>query len=205
MNTFAGQCTCFFFFIFLQHTIELSIVNFLPATPPAGGWYLCPLLYLWFLVSGAGRSGVCWLFAGAWSPGLCLASAWGVKCPGVLGLWVHGWICSSVDGCRRSLWALCCSSLELLHCGCWVDPLVELGGSPVLLWGVAVVPAVVLMGFLCSGGPLDGYGSDLLHICPGSRGAGLWLLTLAIAYFYGETLHTQTCSHSDPQVFRFRC
>ncbi|KAK5618599.1 Tissue alpha-L-fucosidase [Crenichthys baileyi] len=27
--------------------------------------------------------------------GLC----WGAACPGVSGLWVHGWICSEVDGC----------------------------------------------------------------------------------------------------------
>ncbi|MEQ2253748.1 hypothetical protein ILYODFUR_035575 [Ilyodon furcidens] len=31
--------------------------------------------------------------------GLCRASAWGVICPGVSGLWAHGWICSGVDGC----------------------------------------------------------------------------------------------------------
>ncbi|MEQ2312003.1 hypothetical protein AMECASPLE_026439 [Ameca splendens] len=85
-----------------------------------------------------------------------------------------------------------------------------LGGSPVTLpllfsGGVAVVLAVVLLGFLCSGGPLDICGSDILHICPRSRGAGLWVLTLVIPYFYGETLYTQVCSHSDPQVFRLRC
>ncbi|MEQ2287300.1 hypothetical protein AMECASPLE_010944 [Ameca splendens] len=57
-----------------------------------------------------------------------------------------------------------------------------------------------LLGFLCSGGPLHVYGSDLLHLCPGSRGAGLWLLTLAYANVYGETLYTQERSHSDPQV-----
>ncbi|MEQ2239623.1 hypothetical protein ILYODFUR_006305 [Ilyodon furcidens] len=34
--------------------------------------------------------------------------------------------------------------------------------------------------------------------CPRSRGPVLWLLTLAIAYFYGETLYTQAYSHSDP-------
>ncbi|MED6255336.1 hypothetical protein ATANTOWER_008096, partial [Ataeniobius toweri] len=91
-----------------------------------------------------------WLLAGAWTPGLCRASAWGVICPGFSGLWVHGWICSDIDGCRRGLWAHCCSSLGLLHCGCWVVPL---GLSPALLWGwVAVVPAVVLLEFLCFGG-----------------------------------------------------
>ncbi|KAK5599935.1 hypothetical protein CRENBAI_012964 [Crenichthys baileyi] len=65
-----------------------------------------------------------------------------------------------MDGCRWSLWARRCGSLGLLHCGCWF-----------FFWGegwVAVVPAVVL---LCSGGSLDVYSSDLLRICPGSRGA----------------------------------
>ncbi|MED6275702.1 hypothetical protein CHARACLAT_029097 [Characodon lateralis] len=61
--------------------------------------------------------------------------------------------------------------------------------SPLLFFGgVAIVPVIILLGFLCSGGPLDVYGSDLLHICPRSSGAGLWLLTLTIAYFYGKTL-----------------
>ncbi|MEQ2229277.1 hypothetical protein ILYODFUR_017294 [Ilyodon furcidens] len=85
-----------------------------------------------------------------------------------------------------------------------------LGGSPGTLpcsslGGVAVVPAVLLLGFLCSGGPLDVCGLDLLLICPRSRVVGLWLLTLNLAYFYGETVYTQARSHSDPQVFRFRC
>ncbi|MED6234095.1 hypothetical protein ATANTOWER_022212, partial [Ataeniobius toweri] len=85
------------------------------------GWVLwCVLAHSW------------WLLAGAWTPGLCRASAWGVICPGVSGLWVHGWICSGVDGCRQGLWTRRCSSLGLLHCGCWVVPL---GLSPALLWG----------------------------------------------------------------------
>ncbi|MEQ2297891.1 hypothetical protein AMECASPLE_039424 [Ameca splendens] len=36
--------------------------------------------------------------------------------------------------------------------------------------GVAVVPAVVLLGFLCFGGPLDVCGSDLLSVRPGTMG-----------------------------------
>ncbi|MEQ2160290.1 hypothetical protein GOODEAATRI_032078 [Goodea atripinnis] len=98
-----------------------------------------------------------WLLAGAWTPWLCRASTWGVICLGVSGLWVHGWICSGVDGCWRGLWAHRCSTLGLLHCGCWVIPQ---GLSPALLWGVVVVPGVVLLGFLCSGGPLDVCGLD---------------------------------------------
>ncbi|MED6239164.1 hypothetical protein ATANTOWER_002841 [Ataeniobius toweri] len=66
--------------------------------------------------------------------GLCL----GMICPGVSGLWVHGWICSGVDGCRRGPWARRCISLGLLHCG-WFP-----WDSPQLLsGGVAVVPAGV--------------------------------------------------------------
>ncbi|MED6256596.1 hypothetical protein ATANTOWER_030060 [Ataeniobius toweri] len=45
----------------------------------------------------------------------------------------------------------------------WDSPLLVSGGF-------AVVPAVVLLGFLCSESPLDVCGSDVLHICPGSRG-----------------------------------
>ncbi|MED6240281.1 hypothetical protein ATANTOWER_018628 [Ataeniobius toweri] len=61
---------------------------------------------------------------------------------------------------------------------------------------------------LCSGGPLDVYGSDLLRICPRFRGTGLWLLTLTIAYLHGETLlnkhaHTQTHRCLDSGVNRY--
>ncbi|MED6236748.1 hypothetical protein ATANTOWER_013706 [Ataeniobius toweri] len=41
-----------------------------PATLPAGGWCLCPPVYLWFSVSGAGCFGVCWLTPGDCLPGL---------------------------------------------------------------------------------------------------------------------------------------
>ncbi|MEQ2234725.1 hypothetical protein ILYODFUR_034398 [Ilyodon furcidens] len=59
--------------------------------------------------------------------------------------------------------------------------------SPVLFPGVlAVVLAVVLPGFPCSGGWLRSLCLSRM------QGVGLWLLTLAIAYFYGETLYTHT-------------
>ncbi|MEQ2311871.1 hypothetical protein AMECASPLE_025070 [Ameca splendens] len=56
-----------------------------------------------------------WLLARARAPWLCQASAWGVMCPGVSGLWIHGWICSVVDGCWRGLEQVCGSSHSLLH------------------------------------------------------------------------------------------
>ncbi|MEQ2287061.1 hypothetical protein AMECASPLE_008664 [Ameca splendens] len=141
------DCVCLFFFVFFVTGWVLGCslswislgppillgANFLPATLPAGGWSLCLLVLgvrgrvLWCVLAHSQ-----WLVARAWPPGLCLASAWGVVCPGVLGLWVHGWICSGVDGCRRGLWARCCGSLGLLHCRCWVAPL---GLSTALLWG----------------------------------------------------------------------
>ncbi|MEQ2159713.1 hypothetical protein GOODEAATRI_025912 [Goodea atripinnis] len=47
-------------------------------------------------------------------------------------------------------------------------------GSPLLLsGGVVVVPTVVLPKFLCSGGPLDVCGLDLVHVSLGSSGASL--------------------------------
>ncbi|MEQ2257565.1 hypothetical protein ILYODFUR_036014 [Ilyodon furcidens] len=65
------------------------------------------------------------------------------------GLRVHGWMYSGVGSWRWGLWARRCSSLGLLHCGCWVVPL---GPSSALLWWeVAVI----------SGGSLDVCGSDL--------------------------------------------
>ncbi|MEQ2256323.1 hypothetical protein ILYODFUR_023088 [Ilyodon furcidens] len=139
-----------------------------------------------------------WLLAGAWTPGLCRASAWEVICPGVSGHWVHGWICSDINGCWQGLWACCCSSLGLLHCGCWVVPL---GLSPALFWGgCGSSPGVpVLWGaFGCLWLRSPPYLSQV-------KGAGLQLLTLTIVYFYEETLYTQVLSHSDPQVFSLRC
>ncbi|MEQ2257479.1 hypothetical protein ILYODFUR_035293 [Ilyodon furcidens] len=118
-------------------------------------------------------------------------------CPGSQ---VSGSMAGSARG-RRLLAGPVGSTLQLPGASGWFP-----WDSPLLFSGeAAVVPAVVLLGFLSSGGSLDVCGSDLLRICPGSRGAGLWLLTLTIAYLYGETLYTQALSHSDPQVFRFRC
>ncbi|MED6252081.1 hypothetical protein ATANTOWER_006763 [Ataeniobius toweri] len=179
--------------------------HFLPATLPASGRCLCPLVYLWFSVSGARCFGGCWLTPGGGLPGPGLLGSVGPVLgeryvPGSRGPWLD------LFGRRRLLLGPVGTLLQLPGASAlWL-----LGGSPGTLpcsslIGVAIVPAVVLLGFLCSGGPLDVSGSHLLRICPASKGAGLGLLTLAIAYFYGETLCTQARSHSDPQVFRLRC
>ncbi|MED6240392.1 hypothetical protein ATANTOWER_020441 [Ataeniobius toweri] len=68
-----------------------------------------------------------------------------------------------------ALWLLCGSSGTL--------PCSSLGGLRSPGGGSPGVPVLW--------GPLDVCGSDLLRICPRSRGPGLWLLTLAIADFDG--------------------
>ncbi|MEQ2302504.1 hypothetical protein AMECASPLE_007429 [Ameca splendens] len=75
-------------------------------------------------------------------------------------------MCSGVDGCRWGLWAHRCSSLRLLHCGCWVVPL---GFSPAPLWGGYSSPGGGSPEVPVLWGPLDVCGLDLLRICPGSR------------------------------------
>ncbi|MED6231742.1 hypothetical protein ATANTOWER_006849 [Ataeniobius toweri] len=104
-----------------------------------------------------------------------------------LGLEVGYWG-SGIVGCWRGLWARHCSSLGLLHGGCRV---VLLGLSSALLWvvcgsnssGPAGVPV-----------PWGAFGCLWLR-CPPClslvQGAGLSLLTLTIAYLYGETLSTR--------------
>ncbi|MED6244786.1 hypothetical protein ATANTOWER_024191 [Ataeniobius toweri] len=81
-----------------------------------------------------------------------------------------------------------------------------LGGSPGTpfssLGGVAVVPAMVLLGFLCSGGPLDVYGSDLIRICPEYRGAALKRTqTWPKILFYSKTT-TQLCGKSYKEMVK---
>ncbi|MED6247055.1 hypothetical protein ATANTOWER_028936 [Ataeniobius toweri] len=117
-----------------------------------------------------------WLLAEAWTPGLCRASAWGVICPGVSGLWDHGWICLGVDGCRRGLWArrwgICTVAAGWFP---WDFPLLFSGGVAVFRqwfsWGscalgglwmsVAGISSVSVPG---PGGQVCGSSHSLLHI-----------------------------------------
>ncbi|MED6277558.1 hypothetical protein CHARACLAT_014672 [Characodon lateralis] len=67
-----------------------------------------------------------------------------MMCPGVSGLCVHGWICSAAGGAcglvTAAPWGFCTVAAGWFF---WGSPLLFSGG-------VAVVPVVVLLGFLRS-------------------------------------------------------
>ncbi|MED6280251.1 hypothetical protein CHARACLAT_008788 [Characodon lateralis] len=95
------DCVCLFFVSGWVLDCSLSWISLGP--PIKCGSFFSPPHYLpagvlvvfgvqgWVLWCVPGDSR--WLLARAWTPRRCQASAWGVICPGVLGLWVHGWIC----------------------------------------------------------------------------------------------------------------
>ncbi|MED6277528.1 hypothetical protein CHARACLAT_014349 [Characodon lateralis] len=130
---------------------SLTWISFLHATPPAGGWSLCPLVYLWFSVSAAGCFGVGWLTPGGCLPG---PGPLGSVRP-LLGGWcVPGsWAFGSMAGSARA-WTAAGGARGLVAAAPWGFCTVAAGwfpwDSPLLFsGGVAVVPAVVLLGFLC--------------------------------------------------------
>ncbi|MED6267830.1 hypothetical protein CHARACLAT_016042 [Characodon lateralis] len=143
---------------------------FLPATLPASGWSLCPLMYLWFLVSGARCFGVCWLTASGFMLGPGPLGSIGP----LLGGWcVPGsWASGSMAGSAQA-WTAASGACGLIAAAPWGFCTVAAGwlpwDSPLLSsGGVVVVQAVVLLGFLCFGRPLDVCGSDLLSVHPGT-------------------------------------
>ncbi|MED6249294.1 hypothetical protein ATANTOWER_012050 [Ataeniobius toweri] len=126
-----------------------SAISSAPHFRPVAG--VCLLVYWWFSVSEAGCFVVCQLIPGGCLPGPGPLALLGL-CLGVSGFWVHGWICSGIDGCRQGQWARHCSSLGLLHCAAGWFP----WDSPLLFSeGVVVVLEVSLPGFPCSEEPLD--------------------------------------------------
>ncbi len=63
------------------------------------------------------------------------------------------------------------------------------GLSSALFWvEAAVVPAVVLLGVPCPGGPPDVWGPDLFHACFMPCGMGLLFPTHTIKHLHGGTL-----------------
>ncbi|MEQ2244130.1 hypothetical protein ILYODFUR_014022 [Ilyodon furcidens] len=78
-------------------------------------------------------------------------------------------------------------------------------GSPLLFSGwFVVVTAVVLLGFLCPGGPLVVCGSDLFRVCLWSRGQ-VCRSSHSLLHICMEKPYLQGRSHLYPQVFGFRC
>ncbi|MEQ2282103.1 hypothetical protein AMECASPLE_037082 [Ameca splendens] len=173
------DCDCVCLFFVLGWVLDCSLSWISLATLPAGGWCLCPLVYLCSRCPG-------------WGTLVCAGSLPMVACQG-LDDWPLLGHCLGND-----------MSWSFGSLGPWLDLLVRrrlpvgpvgssmqlpgtselwlLGGSP------GTPPCSSLGGRRSPGvpvlwGPLDVYGSDLLHICPRSRGAGLWLLTLPVAYF----------------------
>ncbi|MEQ2303176.1 hypothetical protein AMECASPLE_013970 [Ameca splendens] len=133
--------------------------HYLPVVGVSPRWCTCGSRYLgWVLWCELAQSR--WLLARAWTLGLCRGSPWRVISPRVSGLWVHGRICLGVDGCRAcglitpAPWGFCTVAARWFP---WDSPLLFSGG-------VVVVLAVVLLGFLHSGGPLDVCG--LMSVAP---------------------------------------
>ncbi len=125
---------------------------------------------------------------GAWPYWPCWAPIGGVG-----GLWVSGprarsaLVWSAAGGaCGLAATALHCgcrrSRLRALLCPFWVE--------------AAVVPAVVLLGVPCPGGPPDVWGPGLFRACFMPCGMGLLFPTHTIKRLHGGTLWTQARSHT---------
>ncbi len=107
--------------------------------------------------------------------GLAGPRLWG---GGPLGLRAQGPVRPGVVGCRWSLRACRHGTLRRLHCGCRRSRLRALLCP---FWvEAAVVPAVVLLGVPCPGGPPDVWGPGLFRACFMPCGMGLLFPTHTI-------------------------
>ncbi len=105
---------------------------------------------------------------------------------GPLGLRAQGPVRPGVVGCRWSLRACRHGTLGRLHCGCRRSRLRALLCP---FWvEAAVVPAVVLLGVPCPGGPPDVWGPGLFRACFMPCGMGLLFPTHTIKRLHGGTL-----------------
>ncbi len=105
------------------------------------------------------------------------------------GLWVSG------PRARSALvWSTAGGACGLAATALWGVYTVAVGGhtfglSSALFWvEAAVVPAVVLLGVPCPGGPPDVWGPDLFHACFMPCGMGLLFPTHTIKHLHGGTL-----------------
>ncbi len=113
---------------------------------------------------------------------------------GAFGLRAQGPVRPGVVGCRWSLRACRHGTLGRLHCGCRRSRLRALLCP---FWvEAAVVPAVVLLGVPCPGGPPDVWGPGLFRACFMPCGMGLLFPTHTIKRLHGGTLWTQARSHT---------
>ncbi len=128
--------------------------------------------------------------------GLALLALLGPDC-GVGGLWVSG------PRARSALvWSAAGGACGLAATAPWGAYTVAVGGpafglSSALFWvEAAVVPAVVLLGVPCPGGPPDVWGPGLFRACFMPCGMGLLFPTHTIKHLHGGTLWTQARSHT---------
>ncbi len=160
-------------------------VNPHPTTMPCR-WRMPPVRW-WFLAPGQdARVSAGPLSAVAWR-GLALLALLGPD-------W--GWGAFGSPGPGPGLpWCVDCRwSLRAAATAPWGVCTVAVGGQPsgspsALFWvEAAVVPAVVLLGVPCPGGPPDVWGPDLFHACFMPCGMGLLFPTHTIKHLHGGTL-----------------
>ncbi len=199
VGTFACVYGCLFVYVYvsgraLDSTSLIISVDPHPTTMPCR-WRMPPVRW-WFLAPGQdARVSAGPLSAVAWR-GLALLALLGPDW-GVGGLWVSG------PRARSALvWSTAGGACGLAATAPWGVYTVAVGGhtfglSSALFWvEAAVVPAVVLLGVPCPGGPPDVWGPDLFHACFMPCGMGLLFPTHTIKHLHGGTLWTQARSHT---------
>ncbi len=191
VGTFACVYGCLFRLrLCVRSGLRLHLTHHLSRPPPhhhALPWRMPPVRW-WFLAPGqdarvsAGHSrrslGGAWPYWPCWAP-IGGWGAFGSPGPG-----------PGLPWCGRRRWSLrACrhGTLGHLHCGCRRSHLRALL-CPFLGGGQRFVPAVVLLGVPCPGGPPDVWGPDLFHACFMPCGMGLLFPTHTIKHLHGGTL-----------------
>ncbi len=191
VGTYACVYVCLFVFVYVSgrasdSTSLIISVDPHPTNMPCR-WRMPPVRW-WFLAPGQdARVSAGPLSAVAWR-GLALLALLGPDW-GVGGLWVSG------PRARSALvWSAAGGACGLAATAPWGVNTVAVGGptfglSSALFWvEAAVVPAVVLLGVPCPGGPPDVWGPGLFHACFMPCGMGLLFPTHTIKHLHGGTL-----------------
>ncbi len=199
VGTFACVYGCLFVYVYVSGraldstSLIISVDPTPPPCPAGGGCRRC--------VGGFSRRGRML----GWAPAhfrRSLGGAWPYwPCWAPIGGW--GAFGSPGPGPGPALvWVDCRWSLRACRHGTWGVYTVAVGGhtfglSSALFWvEAAVVPAVVLLGVPCPGGPPDVWGPDLFHACFMPCGDGAVFPTHTIKHLHGGTLWTQARSHT---------